>query len=136
MKLIFISLAFFLFVPVISQQNHGTIKVRKTKKVQGLYVLEEGDYYKEKLYVRLFDKNEAVFLRGAMTPERAKDSTARILYTYRRKPASYRVVNDSVFIDGTENGIPFKYKGLVKNGNLSVRKTAQNKQSKAVFKKL
>lgn len=131
------SVIIFLFFSLQTfAQNHGTIKIRKAKTIQGLYVLDEGDYYKTKLYVRLFDNNAAVFLRAAVTPQKAKDSTARLLYTYRKNPSVYKVVNDSVFIEGTENKIPFLYRGIAKNGTLNVRKISLSKQTKVVFKKL
>jgi hypothetical protein len=127
---------FFIFSEYSFAQNHGTIKVRKSKTIQGLYVLDEGDYYKTKLYLRLFDNNAAVFLRAAITPQRAKDSTAQLLYTYRKNPSVYKLLNDSVFIEGTENKIPFLYRGVAKNGSLNVRKISLSKQTKLVFKKL
>ena len=126
----------FLFSQQTFSQNHGTIKIRKAKTIQGLYVLDEGDYYKTKLYVRLFDNNAAVFLRAAISPQKAKYSTARLLYTYRKTPSVYKVVNDSVFIEGTENKIPFLYRGITRNGALNVRKISLSKQTKVVFKKL
>src|SRR5687768_13402145 len=100
-------LAALLFVQAGFAQQSGVIKVRKAKKVQGLYVLEEGAYYKTKLYVRLFDNNAAVFLRAPLSPEKARDSTAQLLYTYRKSPAVYKVVNDSLYIEGTENKVFF-----------------------------
>lgn len=127
--LLFINLSF-------SQKNHGVIKVRKAKQIQGLYVLDEGDYYKTKLYIRFFDNNAAVFLRAPISAEKARDSTARLLYTYRKNPSVYKLVNDSVFIEGTENKIPFLYRGIAKNGVLNVRKISLSKQTKVVFKKL
>ncbi|HYG52131.1 MAG TPA: hypothetical protein VD905_14565 [Flavobacteriales bacterium] len=132
----FIILVLVLLEPIEAQQNKGTIKVRKAKNIKGLFVLEESSYYKEKLYLRFFDNNEAVFLRAAISPEKAKDSTAKLLYTYRKSPCSYRVVNDSVFVEGAENKVPFTYCGVFKNNTLSVRKISQARQSKVIFKKL
>lgn len=133
-----LTIAIFLFFSfqTFAQKNHGVIKVRKVKSLQGLYVLDEGDYYKTKLYVRLFDNNAAVFLRAPITAQKAKDSTARLLYTYRKNPSVYKIVNDSVFIEGMENKVPFLYRGIAKNGVLNVRKISLSKQTKAVFKKL
>ncbi len=133
--LLMISILFFC-CNTFSQGKNGTIKIRKKKTVQGLYVLEEGDYYKTKLYVRLFENNAAVFLRAPISAQKAKDSTARLMYTYRKNPSVYKVVNDSVFIEGTENTIPFLYRGIIKGDLLNVRKISLSKQSKVVFKKL
>jgi hypothetical protein len=119
-----------------SQQNTGTIKVRKTKSVKGVYVLEEGEYYKLKLFVRLFENNAAVFLRAPINAQRAKDSTAQLLYTYRQTPSVYKVVNDSVFIEGKENNIPFLYRGIYKDGKLNLQKISLSKQTRVVFKKV
>lgn len=114
----------------------GTIRVRKTKGLKGLYVLEEGEYYKVKLYVRLFDNNAAVFLKAPVNAQKANDSTARLLYTYRKSPAVYRVVNDSLFIEGSENQRPFLYRGIVKDNRLRLRKYYQSAETALVFKKL
>ncbi|HLP14333.1 MAG TPA: hypothetical protein VK177_20550 [Flavobacteriales bacterium] len=134
--------AFFIFVTLFSlqavsaQPNKGIIKVRKAKNVQGLFVLEEGAYYKEKLYVRFFENNEAIFLRAAVDAEKAKDSCARLLYTYRKSACSYKIVNDSVIVSGAEGKIPFTYRGVFKNGVINARKVTQDKVTRVSFKKL
>lgn len=128
--------SFILISSLVYAQNHGTIKVRKTKSIEGLYVLDEGAYYKTKLYVRFFENNAAVFLRAPINAQKAKDSTARLLYTYRKNPSTYKLVNDSVFIEGMENKTPFLYRGIARNGMLNLRKISLSKESKQVFKKL
>jgi hypothetical protein len=133
---LFILFALFSFSMVSAQQNKGTIKVRKAKNVQGLFVLDEGAYYKEKLYLRFFENNEAVFLRAAVDAQKAKDSCARLLYTYRKPACSYKMVNDSVFVSGAENKIPFTYRGVFKNGVINARKVSRNKVTSVLFKKL
>lgn len=119
-----------------AQQKSGTIRVRKSNNLNGLYRLEEGAYYAVKLYVRLFDNNAAVFLRAPVSPEKARDSTARLLYTYRKSPAVYRIINDSVYIEGRENDVPFIYRGVVRKGELNVQKVSQSKKMRCVFKKV
>lgn len=123
-------------VLVNAQPKSGKIKVRKSKQVKGLYVLDEGDYYKTKLYVRFFDNNAAVFLRAAVSPAVAKDSTAKLLYTYRKNPSVYKIVNDSVFVEGMENKIPFIYRGISKGDRLKFQKISASQKSKLEFKKV
>lgn len=137
MKALVLWITFFcLGTQLYAQPRTGTIKVRKTKGIKGLYVLEEGDYYKVKFYVRLFDNNAAVFLQAAVNAQTASDSTAKLLYTYRKSPAVYRVVNDSVFIEGSENQRPFLYRGIIRDNRLRLRKYYQAAEKSVVFKKL
>lgn len=119
-----------------AQQRTGSIKVRKPQGIKGLYVLEEGEYYKVKLYVRLFDNNAAVFLNAPVNAQKASDSTAKLLYTYRKNPSVWRQVNDSVYIEGSEQQKPFLYRGIVKDNRLRLRKYYQSAQTSLVFKKI
>lgn len=135
-RLFFCILFLVLSVPAWSQNRSGTIKVRKPARIQGLYVLEEGDYYKMKLYVRLFENNAAVFLNAPLNPRQASDSTARLLYTYRKNPSVYRVVNDSLYIEGNENQRSFTYKGIIRDNRLRLRKYSQTAVKPMVFKKI
>lgn len=131
-----ISLAYTFNLHAQTETRTGTIKVRKTKSIKGLYVLEEGDYYQVKCYVRLFDNNAAVFLNAALNAQKANDSTARLLYTYRKNPSVYRVVNDSLYIRGTENQQPVEYRGIVRDNRLRLRKYYLSSEKALVFKKL
>jgi hypothetical protein len=135
-RLFFCTIFFGFAVQLRAQPRSGTIKVRKPVSIQGLYVLEEGDYYKMKLYVRFFDNHAAVFLNAPLNPRQASDSTARLLYTYRKNPSVYRVVNDSLFIEGNENQRPFTYRGVVRDNRLRLRKYAQSAVKSMVFKKI
>lgn len=129
-------LFYFSCLHLPAQPTSGTIKVRRTKQVKGLYVLEEGTYYKIKLYLRLFDDNAAVFLKAPIDAKKARDSTASLLYTYRKSPAVYKVVNDSLFIEGSEDKAPFLYRGIVKDNRLRLRKHYRSSETPLVFKKL
>jgi len=135
-RLLFYILFLGCSTSLCGQNRTGTIKVRKPSAIKGLYVLEEGAYYKMKLYVRLFDNNAAVFLNAPLNARQASDSTAQLLYTYRKNPSVYRVVNDSVYIEGSENQRPFTYKGIVRDNRLRLRKYAQSAVKPMVFKKV
>lgn len=127
-------LGIFLFAFALPQDKSGKIKVRKQKSIVATYQLQEGTYYAVKSYLRIFDDKTAVFLNAPITPQRAKDSTAQLLYTYHKKPSTVKVVNDSVFISGTENKLPFLFKGIYRNKQLMLKKYYNSKVETKVFK--
>ncbi len=128
---------YFLCTILLSaQQKNGIIRVRKSISQKGLYVLDEVGYYKMKLYVRLFDNNEAIFLNAPIDSKKANDSTAQLLYTYRIKPAAYKIINDSIYIHGSENKFPVTYLGVIRLGKLEVRKRYKGRIESVVFKKV
>ena len=116
-------------------QPEGTIKLTKRKNIYGLYSLEEPGYYKQKTYLRLFEDSAAVFLKTAKNAKAANDSSARLIYTYRKISASYYTINDSVYITGYENLKPVVYKGIVVAGRLKLIKQTIYGSKPVIFRK-
>ena len=136
LRLILFHFVFLFAFQSFSQQKSGVIKVRKKVDSKGLYILEDGEYFKIKCYLRLFENEAAVFLNAPINANKANDSTARLLYTYRIRPSTYKIVNDSIYIYGYENNFAFEYKGIVKNGKLTLRKTYRSKTENKLFKQV
>ena len=135
MKFYTLILSFFIGSQFALAQPDGTIKLTKRKNVYGLYCLEEPGYYKQKTYLRLFEDSAAVFLKTSKNAKAANDSSARLLYTYRKISASYYTINDSVYITGYENLRPVVYRGIVVAGRLKLVKQTQFGSKPVIFRR-